>query len=181
MKRLILLLILFFAATSWSFAQAYLSSSPVDDGSYDVSNSISGTWKVEKYRDAGQAYSIMADPNKKGQVNIVHGLGTMTPAILSKINNNIFLSLYEVGGPEQQTGFYIFHLEMISPTQVRLTPLRYVLNIPDGQSLAQFLQQPDLKLKDILQPHAIRLTNKHFMAKRPLDTNGRKINIVRKN
>lgn|GEM_PF-6131661 len=180
MKQLTLLIILTLCSFNLLFAQAFLSSSPVDEGSYDVSNSISGTWKVEKYRDAGQAYSIMADPNKKGQVNIIHGLGTMTPAILSKINNHIYLSLYEVGGPEQQTGFYIFHLEMLSPTQVRLTPLKYELNIPEGQSLAQYLQQPGLKLQDILQPHAIRLTNKHFTIKRPLDTNGRKINIVRK-
>lgn len=180
MKQLTLLFVAVCCTINFSFAQAYLSATPVDKGSYEISNSISGTWKVEKYRDAGQAYSIMADPNQKGQVNIVHGLGTMTPAILSKINNNIFLSLHEVGGPEQPEGFFIFHLDIINETQIRLTPFKYDLAIPEHQSLAQFLQQPDLNLQEILQPHAIRLTNKHFMLKRPLDKEGRKMNIVRK-
>ncbi|MCB0697203.1 MAG: hypothetical protein KDC07_07550 [Chitinophagaceae bacterium] len=179
MKKLFFLLTLLANAFSL-YAQSYLSPTPVDEGSYELTSSISGTWKIEKYHNAGQAYTIMADPNKKGQLHIVHGFGTMTPAIVSKVNNNLFLSLYEVGGPEQPEGFYIFLLEMLSETNVRLVPLRYDLQIPEGQTLAQYLSQPGLDLQSILQPHAINLANKYFTVKRPLDTTGRKINIVSK-
>lgn len=160
-------------------AQAYFSEQPIDAGSYNLPEQYIGTWKEEKKNQSGRVIRIMADVNKTGQINVVEGLGNMAPALLSMVNDNLYLNLFDDGSKDQPNGYFIYHL-VLSPNNVRLTPLKDELPVPAGKTLYEFLQQPDIDIKQITTGRSIWLRQTGTPPGTPLDTTGRQINIRHK-
>lgn len=179
MRKCIIIFIIAVCLPVLSWAQGYFSATPVDNGSYDVPKELAGTWMVEKYKASGQVYSVFIDHNKTGQVSIRKGLGEITPAIISSVNNRLYLNILEHGGKEQPEGFYIFLLEIKDNKHIRLSPLKYDIALK-GKTLYDYLDQPSLKTGEITAGYPIWLSNKHTPLQKPLDTTGRRINVKRK-
>lgn len=178
MLRSIIVIAILSCISQSASAQAYFSTTPVDNGSYTIPEYFSGTWKEEKYNDAGRTFTIVLNPNKTGHLSITNGMGGITPAIISKTNDNLFLNIYDIGGPEQPTGFYIFKLEITDQAHVKLIPIKYDLQL-NGNTLQEALVGKK-ESEYLLSEHTIWLTNNYATLKKPLETKGRKINVRKK-
>lgn len=174
-KFLTLLPVLLMACIS-TYAQAYFSATPIDNGSFEISEKLIGTWREQKNMGAGRSFTIVADPNKKGHFSITSGLGAITPGILSKAGGHLYLNLYEYGGKDQPTGFHIYLVELPGES-IKLAPLKYDLQLPEGMSLTDYLDQPDLDISAITTGQFIWLNQAYTTETHKLDTAGRKINI----
>lgn len=163
---------------SISIAQAYFTTRPVDMGSYQLDAKHTGEWKEDKDMGAGRTYKVLSNPNKLGHISITQNLGAITPAILSMVNNHLYLNLYEFGGRDQPAGFYVFLVE-IPNGELKLMPLKYDLEIPKGMSLYDFLAQPDLDMNTITTGRVLWLSQifKGELIRSKADRTGRDINI----
>lgn len=178
MKRLLNTLLLVLLVTVTSFARPYLSTTPVDNGSFAFPKELSGAWKEQKNQFA-LTYNVSYNPNKTGHINIAIQMGPMMPAVLSKVNNNIYMSLYDAGGKEQPEGYYIYRVVIVSDEEIKLIPLRDDIQIPSDEDLYTFLSSVK-DTKTIEDNYSIWLTNSYKASKKKLDTEGRSINIKRK-
>ena len=179
MQKIIYLLIAICITASIATARPYLSATPVDNGSFAFPEGMGGFWTVEK-EQFGITYKVIYNPNKIGHINISIQLGPMMPGILSKINDHVYLSLYDEGGKGQPKGYYIYRLVIESDEEVRLIPLRNDIDIPSDQTLHSYLTS----IKDptsIEENYVIWLSNNYKKAsKKELNTAGRTMNIKKK-
>lgn len=182
MRRLLLLLTCVFFTVN-SNAQAYFSPRPVDMGSYELPSKYIGTWKQEKNMGAGSTFKVISNPNKKGHISITPAMGAITPAILSLVNGHLYMSLYDFGSRDQAAGFYIFLVE-IPNGEVKITPLKYDLEVPANMSLKDYLSLPDFDINDAIINRSIWFRHNIVETVREVrqtpDTAGRKINKITK-
>lgn len=178
MKNLLLLPI-FLLAANITHAQAYFTENPIDKGSYQLDEKHTGTWREDKNMGAGRTYKVLSNPNKTGHISITQSLGAITPAVLSMVNNHLYLNLYEFGGKDQPAGFYIFLVE-IPNGAIKLMPLKYDLQIPNNMSLYDYLAQPNLDVSAIISGKVIWLNQRISAAAKQADRTGRDINIKSK-
>lgn len=178
MYKLICTLLLVCVCRFSADARPYLSATPVDNGSFEFPKDMSGAWKEQKNQFA-LTYNISYNPNKLGHINIAIQMGPMMPAILSKVNEHIYMSMYDAGGKQQPEGYYIYRVVLVNEEEVKLIPLKRDLTLPAGKSLYAFLA--DTKEPEQLEEdYAIWLSNSYKASKKPLNTEGRAINITKK-
>lgn len=176
MKLHILLLLLIFPL--FVEAQSYFSTTPVDEGSFDIPSYLAGNWKEQKNQNVGRIYTILINPNVKGQLQIVPNYGAMTPALLSNVNGRVYVSIYDAGGKEQPEGYYIFRLAAYNETTLKLVPLKVGLALPQYTTLKEHLSKADTTATEA--GYALWFSNVYTTKKQPADISGRPININKK-
>lgn len=143
MKRLLIPLFISILVPAHTFAQSYLSKTPVDNGSYQVPPNISGTWKEQRKADDGQTFTIMVNANSTGTLFVLPKNGVMLPAVMSALGGKIFVSIYDAGTKERPEGYFIYRLSAADGYDMRLVPLKQDLVIPKKLSLKDYLQKAD--------------------------------------
>lgn len=162
------------------FAGNYFSPTPIDNGSYKIPEFYAGTWREQTKQDFGKTFTVQINPNVEGQLLVAEAYGAMRAGIMSQVNNDVYLSMYDAGGRERPEGYYVFRVEVINESEIKLTPLKSDLSIPDGKTLKEFLSVADIDHSAIEEPYAIWLTNTYTHNKRTPSRKGREINVKKK-
>lgn len=176
--KLYLLLSLVLLCTTPAKAQSYFSTTPIDEGTFDIPAYLAGNWKEQKNQNVGRTYTILVNPNVKGQLQIVPNFGAMTPALLSNVNGRVYVSVYDAGAKEQPEGYYIFRLAAYNETTLKLVPLKVSLTLPQHTTLKEHLSKADTAATEA--GYALCFSNVYTAKKQPANISGRTINITQK-